>query len=123
MDTEIISTLLHTINDERLSPYTPIRVINHHTRLYTRSEPQTLFCRTFSDQKNRYSAYLHEREPENLIQAFHSPKERMGARLAPAGWACGSDMYITRLQQVQSSCERGPGHHLATHDTTSEGKK
>jgi hypothetical protein len=36
MDTDIISTLLHTICDERLSPYTPIRVISHHTILYTR---------------------------------------------------------------------------------------
>jgi len=88
METEIISTLLHTINDERLSPYTPIRVINHHTRLYTRSEPYTLFCRTFSDQKNRYSAYLHEREPENLIHAFHSSKARVRAGLGHVGLTC-----------------------------------
>jgi hypothetical protein len=78
MDTEIISTLLHTINDERLSPDTPIRVINSsHETLYEIGTANLILPNILRSKKSlqRILARARTRELNTCISQLQSAHE------------------------------------------------
>jgi hypothetical protein len=93
MGTDIIRTLLHTINDERLSPYTPIRVINSsHETLYEIGTVNLILPNILRSKKSLQRLFARARTRES-----HSSKVDVRARLAPARCARGANIQVNRL--------------------------
>jgi hypothetical protein len=82
MDTEIISTLLHTINDERSSPYTPIRVINSsHETLYEIGTVNLILPNILRSKKSLQRLLARARAQVLDAHASQSPRVDITARL------------------------------------------